>query len=176
MHLDGHDTARLPQYRRTGLLKATVPESDPLRLSHPFNDAGAVVLTHACRLGFEGIVSKRCDEPCRSGRGPAWIKSKCPARQEFVIGGFTPSTAAPRAIGALLLGVFDGPDFRNVGRVGTGFTLAVARARACEGAAVSTPLTCDELPDSPARLAALPSDPWQDFRPGAKPLKPTPRA
>lgn len=127
MHLDGHDTARLPQYRRTELLKATVTESDPLRLSHPFNDAGAIVLTHACRLSLEGIVSKRCDEPYKSGRGKAWIKSKCSARQEFVIGGFTPSTTDPRAIGALLLGVFDGAEFRNVGRVGTGFTHAVAR-------------------------------------------------
>ncbi len=127
MHLDGHDIGKLPQYRRFDLLKATVPEGDPIRLSHPFNDAGSIVLGHACRLSLEGIVSKRCDEPYRSGRGRAWIKSKCAARQEFVIGGFTPSTTDPRAIGALLLGVFDGKDFRNVGRVGTGFTRAVAR-------------------------------------------------
>lgn len=127
MHLNGHDTAKLPQYRRFELLKATVAEADPLRLSHPFTDAGAMVLTHACRLSLEGIVSKRCDAPYRSGRGKAWIKSKCSARQEFVIGGFTHSTTDPRAIGALLLGVFDGTEFRNVGRVGTGFTHAVAR-------------------------------------------------
>lgn len=127
MHLNGHDTTKLPQYHRFDLLKATVAKADPLRLSHPFNDAGALVLTHACRLSLEGIVSKKCDEPYRSGRNKAWIKSKCSARQEFVIAGFTPSTTDPRAIGALLLGVFDGDDFRNVGRVGTGFTHAVAR-------------------------------------------------
>lgn len=156
MHIDGHDTTKLPQYRRFELLKATVLESDPLRLSHPFNDAGAMVLTHACRLSLEGIVSKKCDEPYRSGRNKAWIKSKCSARQEFVIGGFTPSTTDPRAIGALLLGVFDGNDFRNVGRVGTGFTHAVARDLYARLEAIrqdETPFTANPPPpDKAARF------------------------
>jgi hypothetical protein len=40
--------------------------------------SGALVFEHACRLGLEGIVSKRKDSQYRSGRSPHWIKSKNP--------------------------------------------------------------------------------------------------
>jgi bifunctional non-homologous end joining protein LigD len=42
---------------------------------------GATVFEHACRLGFEGIVSKRKDSPYVSGRSPYWVKMKNPARE-----------------------------------------------------------------------------------------------
>jgi bifunctional non-homologous end joining protein LigD len=48
-----------------------------------FNDHieedGPTVFKHACKLGLEGIVSKRKDSPYRSGRSPDWLKSKNPA-------------------------------------------------------------------------------------------------
>jgi bifunctional non-homologous end joining protein LigD len=34
------------------------------------------VFAHACKLGLEGIVSKRKDSPYRSGRSPDWLKMK----------------------------------------------------------------------------------------------------
>jgi ATP-dependent DNA ligase len=37
-----------------------------------------LIFAHACKLGLEGIVSKRRDSPYRSGRSPHWIKSKNP--------------------------------------------------------------------------------------------------
>jgi bifunctional non-homologous end joining protein LigD len=37
-----------------------------------------VVFRHACKLGLEGIVSKRIGSPYRSGRSPHWVKSKNP--------------------------------------------------------------------------------------------------
>ena len=40
---------------------------------------GEVVFHHACKLGLEGIVSKRLGSPYRSGRSQNWIKSKNPA-------------------------------------------------------------------------------------------------
>jgi bifunctional non-homologous end joining protein LigD len=40
---------------------------------------GPLVFQHACKLGLEGIVSKRRDSPYCSGRPPDWIKSKNPA-------------------------------------------------------------------------------------------------
>ena len=40
---------------------------------------GATVFAHACRLGAEGIVSKRIDGTYRSGPRPAWIKVRNPA-------------------------------------------------------------------------------------------------
>jgi bifunctional non-homologous end joining protein LigD len=39
---------------------------------------GAIVFDHACRMGLEGIVSKRRDMPYRSGRAKCWIKIKNP--------------------------------------------------------------------------------------------------
>jgi len=78
-------------------------------------------------MGLEGIVSKLADAPYRSGRGHDWLKTKCSDRQEFVIAGFTPSTADARAVGALVLGVYDKGKLRYAGRTGTGFTHAFAR-------------------------------------------------
>jgi ATP-dependent DNA ligase len=39
---------------------------------------GPTVFDHVCRLGLEGIVSKRLDAPYRSGPSKAWLKSKNP--------------------------------------------------------------------------------------------------
>jgi bifunctional non-homologous end joining protein LigD len=50
-----------------------------LRLNeHLDHDNGALVFEHACRLGLEGIVSKRRNSPYRSGRSRDWVKSKNP--------------------------------------------------------------------------------------------------
>ena len=58
------------------------------------------MLEHACRMGLEGVVSKRADAPYRSGRGHDWVKSKCTLRQEFVIAGYLPSEKPPAAASA----------------------------------------------------------------------------
>jgi bifunctional non-homologous end joining protein LigD len=42
-------------------------------------DPKPLVFAHACKMGLEGIVSKRKDSPYRSGRSPHWIKSENPA-------------------------------------------------------------------------------------------------
>jgi bifunctional non-homologous end joining protein LigD len=43
---------------------------------------GTVIFEHACRLGCEGIVSKRASSPYRSGRSRDWVKVKSPAAVE----------------------------------------------------------------------------------------------
>jgi ATP-dependent DNA ligase len=45
-------------------------------LQHP---SGVEVFEHACRMGLEGIVSKRLGSRYRSGRSPDWLKFKNPA-------------------------------------------------------------------------------------------------
>ncbi len=127
LHLDGHDLRPVPLVERKALLEQLLAEAGrPLRYSAHFDEAGAMVLRHACRLSLEGVVSKLRDGPYRAGRGRAWIKSKCSARQEFVIAGYVPSTTSRQAVGALVLGVHEDGALRHVGRVGTGFTVAVA--------------------------------------------------
>lgn len=126
LHLDGRDLRPLPLVERKGMLEPLIP-GGRVGFSADFADDGALVLRHACRLSLEGVVSKRRDAPYRSGRGRAWIKSKCAARQEFVIGGFTASAAGADLVGALLLGVQKAEGLRHVGRAGTGFSRAAAR-------------------------------------------------
>jgi ATP-dependent DNA ligase len=49
-----------------------------LLLNEHIDEAGDVVFRHACKLGLEGIVSKRLGSPYRSGRSRHWVKSKNP--------------------------------------------------------------------------------------------------
>jgi bifunctional non-homologous end joining protein LigD len=129
LYLDGYDLREAPLVQRKAALQAVFRDAaGALRISGHFDESGEIVLKHACRLGLEGIVSKLRDSPYRSGRGKSWVKSKCSARQEFVIGGFVPSTATRNAIGSLVLGVYEGATLRYVGRVGTGFSAATAQA------------------------------------------------
>lgn len=127
LYLDGYDLRTLPLIRRKELLERLVgAEKRIIRYSAHFDENGSLVMQHACRLSLEGVVSKRRDAPYRSGRGKDWIKSKCSARQEFVIAGYVPSTTSQKAIGSLVLGVYEGDKLQHVGRVGTGFTVSVA--------------------------------------------------
>ncbi len=130
LHLDGSDLRPLPLLRRKDALASLIksaPENGAIRFSESIDESGSVLLKHACRMHLEGIVSKRSDAPYRSGRGHDWVKSKCTDRQEFVIAGFAPATHDSRAVGALVLGVFDKGKLMYAGRTGTGFSQSGAR-------------------------------------------------
>jgi bifunctional non-homologous end joining protein LigD len=128
MHLDGEDLRKLPLTERKARLEPLLNGAPAaLRYSEHFDDGGEIVLRHACRLGLEGVVSKLRDSPYRSGRGRSWVKSKCSARQEFVVAGYVPSSVSDSAIGSLVLGVFEDGALHHVGRVGTGFSNHTAR-------------------------------------------------
>ncbi|MEK1854762.1 MAG: DNA ligase D [Phyllobacterium sp.] len=127
LYLDGYDLQWLPLIERKTLLQTLVGNAASLiRYSEHFEGDGAVIRNHACRLGLEGIVSKLRDAPYRSGRGKSWVKSKCSLHQEFVIAGYVPSTTSRKAIGSLVMGVYDGKKLKHVGRVGTGYSTSVA--------------------------------------------------
>jgi bifunctional non-homologous end joining protein LigD len=49
-----------------------------LQFNEHIAEPGDVVFRHACKLGFEGIVSKRLGSPYISGRSRAWLKLKNP--------------------------------------------------------------------------------------------------
>ena len=78
----------------------------------------------ACKMGLEGIVSKKLDAPYRSDRSGSWTKAKCRAGQEVVIGGWTSEGGSVRS---LLAGVYRGGELTYVGRVGTGYGRTVAK-------------------------------------------------
>ncbi|MDX8458138.1 DNA ligase D [Mesorhizobium humile] len=125
MRLDGRDLRREPLVERKQALAELLgkqPENSALRFSDHFHEPGKVMLQHVCRMGLEGVVSKRADAPYRSGRGLSWIKSKCTLRQEFVIGGYLPSDKTGRGVRSLLVGFNEGGKLHYAGRVGTGFS------------------------------------------------------
>ena len=127
IYAEGYDLRAAPLVARKAFLERIIAGSEGMvRYSGHFQESGSMILRHACRLSLEGIVSKLADGPYRSGRGRGWVKSKCSARQEFVVGGFVGSTVSRKAIGSLVLGVYEGEMLQHVGRVGTGFTGVLA--------------------------------------------------
>ncbi len=129
LHLDGYDLTGATLLKRKEALETLLTGSGPaLRYSEHFGEEGGLVLKHACRLSLEGIISKISDAPYRPGRGRDWVKSKCSARQEFVVAGFVPSSVSRTAIGSLVMGYYDKGKLRHAGRVGTGYSNAVAQS------------------------------------------------
>ena len=131
LYCEGFDLTRAALIDRKTLLQqalAALPADSPVCFTEHLTTDGPVVLEHAGRLGLEGIISKRADTPYRSGRGEHWLKAKCRAAQEFVIIGYTVSTAASRSIGALLIGYRADGALLYAGRVGTGWSTAQAHS------------------------------------------------
>jgi bifunctional non-homologous end joining protein LigD len=129
LYLDGSDITGAPLEKRKELLADLLNGMGAsLRYSEHFGDEGGLVLKHACRLSLEGIISKIADAPYKPGRGRDWVKSKCSARQEFVVAGYVPSSVNSKAIGSLVMGYYDKGKLRHAGRVGTGYSNAVAQS------------------------------------------------
>jgi bifunctional non-homologous end joining protein LigD len=123
---DGEDLRTRPlQERKRRLSGLLEPKSVSPRLRYVehFETAADAVLKSACRMALEGVVSKRLDAPYRSGRGDDWLKTKCRAGHEVVIGGWTVREGQLRS---LLAGVHKGKRLAYVGRIGTGFGQKVA--------------------------------------------------
>jgi ATP-dependent DNA ligase len=80
IELNGDDLRRDPLAVRKATLASVLAKAAPgLRFNeHLEHEDGEVVFRHACKLGLEGIVSKRKDSPYRSGRCPDWLKMKNP--------------------------------------------------------------------------------------------------
>jgi bifunctional non-homologous end joining protein LigD len=75
----------------------------------------------AKREGWEGVIAKRRGSPYEHRRSKHWLKMKCEASQEFVVGGFTDPQGGRVGLGALLIGYYEGSDFVFAGKIGTGF-------------------------------------------------------
>ena len=80
IELNGDDLRREPLDTRKATLASVLRRAaSGLRLNEHIEADGSTVFAHACKMGIEGIVSKRKDSPYRSGRSPDWLKSKNPA-------------------------------------------------------------------------------------------------
>jgi bifunctional non-homologous end joining protein LigD len=118
MWVDGRDVTTLPLDERRALLR-TLPLRAPLELVTPLDDL--VPWERACAEGWEGVIAKRRDSRYEQRRSPHWLKMKCEARQEFIVGGFTDPQGARVGLGALLVGHYQDDEFVFAGKIGTGF-------------------------------------------------------
>ena len=78
LSLDGEDFRQRPIEERRGKLSRLVTGVDGIKFSEVLTAEGAIVFAHACKLGLEGIVSKRAGSRRRSGTSRNWLKSKNP--------------------------------------------------------------------------------------------------
>jgi bifunctional non-homologous end joining protein LigD len=80
LELNGQDMHDQPLEERKAALKMLLHRSHPgIAYNRHFDVEGSIVFHHACKLGCEGIVSKRLGSPYRAGRSADWIKVKNPA-------------------------------------------------------------------------------------------------
>ncbi len=129
--LDGEDLRELPLEERRARLEGLMKGVKlPLQVSERVELPQARALVMAQRRGWEGLIAKRKGSAYVGTRSDDWLKLKVLAGQEVVILGYLPiqNERAKTEIGALLVGVHDEGGFRDVGKVGTGFSSKDRRA------------------------------------------------
>ena len=116
--LDGRSVTDLPLEERRALLKG-LPLKPPLGRVQELKEDKP--WERACAEGWEGVIAKRRGSKYEHRRSPHWLKMKCEAGQELVVGGFTDPQGSRVGLGALLVGYFDKDDLVFAGKIGTGF-------------------------------------------------------
>jgi bifunctional non-homologous end joining protein LigD len=139
--IDGRDLMPLPLEERRALLDA-LPLPPPLERVARLDDPDP--WARAAREGWEGVIAKRRGSIYEHRRSPHWLKMKCEATRDLVVGGFTDPQGKRVGLGALLVGHYDGGDLVFAGKVGTGFDtklLLELRARLDALAIPASPFT-----------------------------------
>jgi len=132
LHFAGVDLRDAPYRDRRRYLAQCLLPSPHVQLVHAADD-GVELHAAALAMGFEGVVGKREDSRYLAGRrSDAWLKVKPVQGGDFVVGGFTRGKGSRAALGALLVGYWEGKKLRYASHVGSGFdaeSLAAVKAR-----------------------------------------------
>lgn len=125
IYYQGFSLFHTPLIKRKALLQSLLNQTQSSLIQ--YNDHivgnGSTVFHKACRLGLEGIVSKKISSAYIQKRTREWLKIKCLKAQELVIGGYTDPKSSRQYFGALLLGFYDqAKRLIYCGKVGTGFS------------------------------------------------------
>ena len=156
---EGEDLRSLPLRERKARLRRALDFKGPIRFNpHRNGEHGEELFREACEKGLEGVIAKRADSPYAGGRSRDWLKLKCHAEQELVIGGFTAPKGSRTEFGALLVGYNENGALRYAGKVGTGFDQATLRSLGARMREL-------EQPDSPF-------EPFKPIPPGTRWVSP----
>jgi bifunctional non-homologous end joining protein LigD len=126
LFLEGFDLRDASLIERKRILKELLDEvgvSGPILYADHLVSDGPRLFEHACKLGFEGIISKKADAPYRSERSDAWVKIKRVQWAKFPVVGFVKD---PTGVAALHLAKKVGRELIYVGKVGTGWSRTVS--------------------------------------------------
>jgi bifunctional non-homologous end joining protein LigD len=121
-HFASYDLTGLALLDRRSILRRALSFRGPVRFSEHRRGNGQSLLKEACRQGWEGIIAKDTSARYVHARSSYWLKLKCVAEQELVVGGFTEPQGARYGFGALLVGYYEGGKLRYAGKVGTGYS------------------------------------------------------
>jgi DNA ligase D-like protein (predicted ligase) len=126
LHIGGWDVSALALTERKALLEPMLINKPGLQFNGHDTGDGELILKHAGKLGFEGVVSKTIDAHYAPGNRGLWRKTKALNRQEFVIVGWSDPEGSRPHLGALLLGYYaEDSKLTYAGRVGTGMPIKV---------------------------------------------------
>jgi len=123
LELDGKSLVKRPLTERKQALELLLAGQGPnaaIRYSEHVVGRGPEVFKAVAKAGGEGIISKSCDSSYTGTRSGSWLKIKTGLRQEFVVGGFSPSSTRGRPFASLLVGTRENGVLRYRGRVGGG--------------------------------------------------------
>ncbi len=131
LRLNGADIRNRELIERKNLLKMVLSRRHKrglVRFGDHASGQGPSIFERASALGVEGIVSKHCNSPYRTGRSADWLKIKIADTEDLIVLGYLDLKGASGLIGALVVGIPDESAVRYVGRVGSGFSAKEAAA------------------------------------------------
>ena len=116
----GKDVMQLPLAERRAILAQALQENDHVKLSHVSDKTSEEMLLFVRSHGLEGVVAKRSDSPYQAGkRSGMWQKTRINRSQEFVIGGYIPSSLG---VDSIVIGFYKGADLYYAARVRAGLS------------------------------------------------------
>jgi DNA ligase D-like protein (predicted ligase) len=122
----GEDVKQLPLSRRRAILAKAVKSSDHVGLSQVSEMTATEIIDFVRSHGLEGVVAKRADSVYQPGKRTGhWTKTRINLGQEFVIGGYMPSSNL--GIDSIVIGFYNGKDLYYAARVRAGFVPATRR-------------------------------------------------
>ena len=121
LYCDGYDLRKTPLEQRKDLLRTILRPNARIRYSEHEVEKGKELYDAARQQGLEGIVGKKRDSAYAGQRTSLWLKFKIVDELDAVVCGWTAPRRSREFFGALVLGLYDGPQLEFIGSVGTGF-------------------------------------------------------